>query len=194
MIRSKKDYLIYLDADRIALGMSKWDLKLRLFDEVWSFERLLRKVEYYQNCETSILGKIYLYILKYALHRKSINLGFTIPPNVFGPGLSIAHAGTIVVASDAIIGSNCRLHVCTSIANDARMPGHCPRIGNNVYIGPGAKLFGKIEIADNIAIGANSVVNKSFLEPGISIAGVPAKKINDKGSSGMPYLKKIINR
>jgi serine O-acetyltransferase len=57
-----------------------------------------------------------------------------------------------------------------------------PQIGNNVYIGPGAKIFGEIVIADNIAIGANSVVNKSFYEKGISIAGVPAKKINTKGT------------
>ncbi|HEY3363291.1 MAG TPA: hypothetical protein VGK06_16105 [Methanosarcina sp.] len=55
-------------------------------------------------------------------------------------------------------------------------------MGNNVYIGPGAKIFGNIVIADNIAIGANSVVNKSFYERGISIAGIPAKKINTKGT------------
>ena len=55
-------------------------------------------------------------------------------------------------------------------------------LGNNVYIGPGAKIFGDIKIADGIAIGANSVVNKSFTEPNIGIAGVPAQKINDKGS------------
>jgi len=33
-----------------------------------------------------------------------------------------------------------------------------------VYIGPGAKIFGYIIIADNIAIGTNSVVNKSFMK------------------------------
>jgi serine O-acetyltransferase len=52
-----------------------------------------------------------------------------------------------------------------------------------VYIAPGAKIYGAIEIADNIAIGANAVVNKSFLEPNITIAGVPARKISDKGST-----------
>ncbi len=61
----------------------------------------------------------------------------------------------------------------------------CFRIGNNVYIGPGARIFGDIEIADGIAIGANAVVNRSFLEPGITIAGVPARKISDKGSKGL---------
>ena len=37
------------------------------------------------------------------------------------------------------------------------------RIGNNVYIGPGAIIFGDIEIADNVSIGANATVNKSVL-------------------------------
>lgn len=54
-------------------------------------------------------------------------------------------------------------------------------IGKHVYIGPGAKIFGDIYIADDIAIGANAVVNKSFTTPGITVAGVPAKIISDKG-------------
>ena len=46
-------------------------------------------------------------------------------------------------------------------------------------------VLNKMEIADNIAIGANSVVNKSFIEEGITIGGIPAKKISDKGSQGL---------
>ena len=53
----------------------------------------------------------------------------------------------------------------------------CPKIGNNVDVGFGAVIIGDIEIADDIKIGANAVVNKSFLEPGITIAGVPAKRV-----------------
>ena len=44
-------------------------------------------------------------------------------------------------------------------------------------VGPGAKLFDKIYIADGIARGANAMVNKSFHEKDIVIAGVPAKKV-----------------
>lgn len=105
----------------------------------------------------------------------SVCLGFTIPLNVFGPRLCIAHRGTIVINKDTRVGENCRIHACTNIGT-GRGGASAPQIGNNVYIGPGAKIFGDIEIADNIAIGANSVVNKSFYEAGISIAGVPAKK------------------
>jgi len=50
-----------------------------------------------------------------------------------------------------------------------------PKIGNDVYIGPGAVIFGDIEIADGCYIGANAVVNKSVTEPDSVIVGIPAK-------------------
>ena len=50
------------------------------------------------------------------------------------------------------------------------------KIGNNVYIGMSARILGNITIADNVVIGANAVVTKSIAEPGITVAGIPAKK------------------
>lgn len=181
MIKSKQDYKYYLEADRIALG-KKSKKPMFFFDEVWLFQRLLRKVEYYKNCKNSIFFRPYYYYLYLKFHLLSLFLGFHIKPNVFGPGLSISHPGTIVINGSARVGANCRIHVCTVIGTKAGYGDVTPRIGDNVYIGPGAKIFGDIEIADGIAIGANSVVNKSFTEPNIGIAGIPAKKINDKGS------------
>lgn len=101
-----------------------------------------------------------------------IFLGFHVGLNVFGPGLAISHVGTIIVNGNARIGENCRIHVCTVIGTKAGTSGKTPKIGNNVYIGPGAKIFRDIEIADGIAIGANSVVNKSFTEPNIGTAEI----------------------
>lgn len=49
-----------------------------------------------------------------------------------------------------------------------------PRIGDNVYIGPGAIIFGGIEIADNVSIVANATVNKSVMEPNTVVVGTPA--------------------
>jgi serine O-acetyltransferase len=184
MIKSKQDYKYYLEADRIALG-KKQKKPMLLFDEIWVFQRLLRKVEYYKNCKKSSFYRPYYYYLYLKFHLLSLFLGFHIKPNVFGPGLSISHPGTIVVNGNTRVGANCRIHVCTVIGTKAGYGDVTPKIGNNVYIGPGAKIFGDIEIADGIAIGANSVVNKSFTEPNIGIAGVPAKKINDKGSENL---------
>jgi len=183
LIKSKADYEFYLEADRIALGRS--DRKRpALFggDEIWKFQRLLRKTEYFQNCKTGFLSRIYLYYLIYRLHRLSLTLGFSIPRNVFGPGLSIAHRGTIVVSQAAEVGENCRISTCVTIGTGPTdNVALVPKIGNNVFIGPGAVIVGSIEIADGIAIGANSYVDKSFTEKDITIAGNPARKISEKG-------------
>jgi serine O-acetyltransferase len=186
MIQSEKDFRFYLEADRIALGITKKKPSF-VSDEIWQFERLLRKVEYYNNCRNHFPWKLYLLYLKVKLHYFGIYLGYTISMNTFGPGLSIAHIGTIVVNGNVKIGKNCRIHTCVNIGTQGGKrqtgePEKVPLIGDNVYIGPGVKIFGDISLADNIAIGANAVVNQSFTEPGITIAGVPAKKISGKGS------------
>ena len=73
---------------------------------------------------------------KIRLKRISVRLGFSVPLNVFGPGLSIAHYGTIV-------GSFCRIHANTNLGVSAGYK-EAPRLGNRCYIGPGAILFGDI--------------------------------------------------
>ena len=183
MINSKEDYLYYLEADRIALGKPKYSLKVK-FDEyikldlIWSFQRLLRKSEYFKNVKSknSFRGKLYYYFIKRRFKKKSLKLGFSIPENVFGPGLAILHYGTIIVNAEAKVGSNCRLQACTNIGQSGGKMG-APIIGDNVYIGPGAKIYGKIEIPSNCAIAANAAVGKSFYKEGMVLGGVPAKEI-----------------
>lgn len=114
--------------------------------------------------------------MKYKYRNRSIKLGFSIPINTFGYGLSIAHYGTIVINHKVRIGNNCRIHCCVNIGGTKD---EVPTIGNNCYIGPGVKIFGKINVGDNVKIGANSVVNKSFND-NCTIAGSPAKIINTK--------------
>jgi serine O-acetyltransferase len=134
-----------------------------------------------ENCGNNPLDKILCLQAKFSLQKLSMKLGVVIVPNVFGPGLSIAHGGPIIVHPKAVVGENCRIDRCVSIGS-IYYPAAAPTIGNNIFIGPGVVIDGNIEIADGIAIGANSYVNKSFKEPGISIAGCPAKKISNKGS------------
>jgi len=181
MITSYKEYLEYLEADRISLSRTK-SLKGLLFDDVWRFQRLMRCLEYLTNCKKNIVIRK---IIAYRYLNLGRRLGFSIPINVFGPGLSIAHAGTIVVNPASRIGANCRLHVCVNIGTKAGKPKEAPQIGNNCYIAPGAKLFGKITLGDNMVIGANAVVNKSFPEGNVTIGGVPAKLISKNTSDGL---------
>ena len=118
-----------------------------------------------------------------------MKLGFSISINVLGPGLCIMHTGTIVINENAKIGANARIHVGVSIGNSSPLgetwvPDNVPVIGDNVYIGPGAKLFGKIKIGNDVAIGANAVVTKDVKDH-VTVAGVPAKVINSRGSEGL---------
>lgn len=182
MITSKSEYKQYLDADRIALGRSG-SLKSRIRHyldpgSTWAFQKLLRKTEYYKNCKKGLLGRVHYFYLLFLFRKKSVKLGFSIPLNVFGEGLAIVHYGTIVVNENARVGKNCRIQACTNIGASGGNS-KAPQIGDNVYIGPGAKIYGDIKIGNNIAVGANSSVNKSFEKNNILIAGSPAKEIKE---------------
>jgi serine O-acetyltransferase len=184
MITSKADYRFYLEADRVALCQTRRGPR-PFVDDTWAYQRLLRKVEYYTNCKRSWIFHPYSLFLYFRLHLKGQRLGFLIFPNVFGPGLAIPHRGSIMVSPNAHVGENCRIHVGSQIGSEVRFGDRAPTIGNNVYIGPGAKLFGDLVIGDEVAIGANAVVTRSFEAPHQSIAGVPARKISDKGTEGL---------
>jgi Serine acetyltransferase len=122
------------------------------------------------------LGWLFAVYCKLAYRRLALKLGFTIPPNVFGRGLAIVHYGTIVVNQNARVGDNCRIHVCTNIGASGGSD-RAPTIGDNVYLAPGVKIVGDIRVPSNSAIGANAVVNRTFVEEGMLIAGVPARVI-----------------
>lgn len=181
MINSKETYQQYIEQDKLALGRQQ-DVRPRLFgDEIWKFEILLRKVEFDINCRQKVVGKLIGKWHKMRFHRLSVRLGFTIPPNVFGPGLSIPHYGTIVVHGNVRAGKNCRLQEGVTIG--ATNGSHeAAVIGDNCYFGSGAKVIGAVRIADDVAVGANAVVTKDIAEPGTTWAGIPARKISEQDS------------
>lgn len=181
MISSKEDYRFFLAADKESMGMR--DGIMAFLSPRWKYVRIMRRIEYIQNCKRGPFWGAYKKWLSFRLFRLSMKTKFLIRPNSFGPGISIAHEGCIGVNEKASIGENCRIHVGVTIGTAAGHTEMAPHIGNNVYIGPGAKVFGDIDIADGIAIGANAVVTKSFTEPNITLGGIPAKKISNKGSA-----------
>jgi len=176
MIRSKEELKYYMDEDFHALFPNGARFLTKFKDPIYQFEKLLRKCEYYRNTAhgNPYLNPLYL-VNKIQLRNLALKLGFTISENCFGPGLSIGHYGDIVVNPNAKIGSHCRIHSGVNIGADIN-ESDVPTIGNNVYIGPGAKIFGSIVIGDNTKIGANAVVNKSFSGGG-TLVGVPAKPL-----------------
>jgi serine O-acetyltransferase len=179
MITSKAELNHYLEADRINLRRSEH--RPRITDEVWKFQRLLRHLEYIIGTRAHPLIRKYW---TWRLHRQSLRCGFEIPPGVFGPGLSIAHRGTIVVHPKARVGANCRIHVDVVIGTQPGPPPEkVPIIDDNCYIGPGVKIYGNVRLGKNLVIGANSVVNQSFPEGECTIAGAPARQVSGRNSA-----------
>lgn len=181
MIKNKVDYLYYLECDKVALGVNS--KKPRPFtDYVWKYQILLRKLEYYVNCKPfpGILNNLIITCIKIRFNKLSVLLGFDIPINVVGPGLCIVHPGTVVISEGAIIGKNLRIHEGVTIGA-TNMSSKAAIIGDNVFIGSGAKIIGEVTIGNNVAIAAGAVVITDL--PSGTFGGVPCKKISDNNSS-----------
>jgi serine O-acetyltransferase len=130
--------------------------------------------------------KPFMYALRapYTLGKRLVEMytGISISQRaLIGGGLYINHFGSIFIGA-AIIGENCNLshEVTIGVAGRGDNRG-LPTVGNRVHISPGAKLIGKIEIGDDVAIGANAVVTKSVPDCAV-VVGVPAKVISYRGS------------
>lgn len=184
MIKTKQDLKYFLKEDKKALGMKREHPRF-FGDEIWKFEILLRYREYYMNQKPNLYYKVMSSILKLLYHRMGVKLGYQISPNTCDAGLHINHYGMLIISEKAKIGKNFNVHQGVNIGVNID-PEKAPVIGDNVFVGPGVKMYGDITIADNIAIAAGSVVTKSFLKPNVTIGGMPAKIIyEDKGN---PFL------
>ncbi len=114
--------------------------------------------------------------------------GLSLPVGIkIGKGLLISHSGTIIINNQCIIGENVNLAPDTVIGYGIKngVEGY-PVIGDRVFIGPGAKIFGPIKIGNDVAIGANAVVNSDIPDNAVAV-GIPAKVVSFKGSSA--YIK-----
>ena len=93
-----------------------------------------------------------------------------------GKRVSFSHGGIgVIVHPLAKIGNDCIIGAGVVIGN--RFPNAAaPVIGDNVYIGVGAKVLGGGEIGNNAMIGANAVVTHDVPEDCVAL-GVPAKVV-----------------
>jgi serine O-acetyltransferase len=100
-----------------------------------------------------------------------------------GPGLYIGHYGGITVSSQAVIGRDCNLsqNITIGVSGGGTKRG-APTIGDNVYIAPGARLFGRITIGNNVKIGANAVIHKDLPDNAIAVLDPGFKIISYAGN------------
>jgi serine O-acetyltransferase len=92
----------------------------------------------------------------------------------FGPGFVLMHPTGVVINSKVLGGQNIVVESGVVIGDEK---GLSPKLENNIFIGTGAKIIGRLTVGANSKIGANAVVVKD-VAPGDSVGGVPAKKLN----------------
>ena len=94
----------------------------------------------------------------------------------FAPGFVLIHATGIVINGKVRGGENIYLeHQVTLGAQDRQSP----RLGNDIFIGAGAKIIGPVAIGDGVRIGANAVVLED-VPAHATAAGVPARIVRQR--------------
>jgi serine O-acetyltransferase len=88
----------------------------------------------------------------------------------FGPGLVLIHSTGVVINGRVRGGSNVHIEHQVTIGAERR---ESPILGNNVFVGAGAKVIGPVTIGDGARIGANAVVLRD-VPAHSTVVGIPA--------------------
>lgn len=176
-------YLVLADLYRLAGDASRKQLvRQLLLGESFKYNFWMRSCAL---AEQAGLLKLLCYPLcRLILRHYTYKLGISVPFRTrIGPGFYIGHFGGIVVSPDAVLGRNVNISQGVTIGQANRGPNQgSPTIGDNVYIGPGAKIVGAVRIGSNVAIGANCVVTKDVPDHAV-VVGVPGRVISQQGAA-----------
>ena len=158
--------------------------RTRLFT-IWKYLVYYRKTQFYreQLKQTAGIKRIIVKLKsRICTRRKNIFLercNIEIANGCkIGRRLHLWHGGVVINAN---VGDDCLIHGNNVLGNKGVYPfDEIPTLGNNVDVGVGAVVIGRISIADNCRIGANAVVTKSFTTPGSVIVGIPGKLLEKR--------------
>ncbi|KWZ78059.1 serine O-acetyltransferase [Anaerococcus tetradius] len=128
----------------------------------------------YYKFRVPLVRSIFLFIYKLIYIFTRIIFSCEISPLCeIGKGIKLPHgANGVIINGKSIIGNDVTIYQQVTIGTKGR-GGKAPVIGNNVFIGAGAKIIGDVEIGSDTDIGANAVVITNVPEKSIAV-GVPA--------------------
>ncbi len=89
----------------------------------------------------------------------------------FGPGFVLIHSQGVVINGQVRGGERIFVEHQVTIGAERNIT---PRLGNDVFIGAGAKVIGGVSIGNQVRIGANAVVIRDVPD-GATVGGVPAR-------------------
>ena len=96
----------------------------------------------------------------------------------FGPGFVMIHSLGTVINSKVKGGTNIHIEHQVTIGADKNQS---PTLGDDIFIGAGAKIFGPIHIGNHVRIGANAVVCKD-VPSHVTAVGIPARHLASASS------------
>jgi serine O-acetyltransferase len=97
----------------------------------------------------------------------------------FGAGFVLVHSTGVVINGQVRGGEHIYIEHQVTIGAERRQS---PTLGNDVFIGAGAKVIGPIHIGDGARIGANAVV-LSDVPAWSTVAGIPARVVKQRDPS-----------
>jgi serine O-acetyltransferase len=100
----------------------------------------------------------------------------------FGPGLVLIHSQGVVINGAVTAGRNLRIEHQVTIGAEK---GQSPRLGDDVFIGCGAKIVGPVTIGDGARVGANAVVVHD-VSAQTTVVGIPAKAVERRTLASVP--------
>jgi serine O-acetyltransferase len=138
-------------------GFPWYVIESLLFENGYQAVVLHRMAHWFKSRGIPVLGPA---IARYNQFLTGVEIG---PGAVIGPGLRISHGNGIVIGGYARIGRNALLlHQVTIGSPHPGTVEKMPVIGDNVFIGAGAKVIGEITVGDDVFIGVNAIVARDI--------------------------------
>jgi serine O-acetyltransferase len=177
----KKDLLRYFDAargNRIMKAISVFRSPGAHAIAVFRFGSWLKR--------RNILIRIFLeslYFFMFYLIRMKWGIDLNRSADI-GEGLYVGHFGGIELSGGIKIGKNVSISQKTTIGGRAGSGDNkgVPTIGDDVYIGPGAVIYGKITIGNNVKIGPNAIIYKDIPDNAVVVLDPGFKILSFKGN------------